>query len=78
MKEFKATTPAEMIRHLRMTLCMTQREFGEAVGIPGLSICMYECGKRQPRIPNLKKIIEFMATKGIVLTTYDFAINNHK
>ena len=68
----------QIIKDFRMKLCMTQKEFGAAVGIPGHSIWMYESCRREPRLPNLKKIIIFLETQGIVLTVKDFGLSLYK
>jgi DNA-binding XRE family transcriptional regulator len=73
-----AMSPGQVIKHLRMKLCMTQKDFGSAVGIPGHSIWMYESCRREPRLPNLKKIISFLETHGIVLTVKDFGLSLYK
>lgn len=77
----------ERIKKLRKTLDLTQREFGECIGIKGNTIAQYEIGRNEPIDAVISLICrEFTVneeslrtgTGEIFMTQTDFAINNEE
>jgi predicted transcriptional regulator len=48
---------AETIKKLRRTLCITQKEMSEEIGVTISTISCYEVGRRLPSYPTVRKII---------------------
>lgn len=45
------------IRMIRISLCLSQREFAERMNIASNSVCTWELGKRLPKLEMMYKII---------------------
>jgi transcriptional regulator with XRE-family HTH domain len=58
-------TTAEYIKKLRLSLCMSQREFSELCGVHISTICYYESGERKPSFPTIRKIMTLAKKHGI-------------
>ena len=69
MRESKA---AALIKHIRQSGCLTQKQFADRIGVHKLTITSYERGAKSPRIDKLQKIIELAKEFGIVVNFYDF------
>ena len=67
-----STKCSELVRDIRITMCMTQKEFSEEVGISSITISRYEQGKRHPSFKILRSIIEIANKNGFSITATDF------
>ncbi len=63
---------SETIKKIRQTLCLEQDEFAKLIGVSKGSICHYEKGQRQPRMPILREIIALAKKHKIQISTEDF------
>jgi DNA-binding transcriptional regulator YiaG len=63
---------AEVIKKIRMTLCLEQKEFGELLGISYSSVSHYETSIRQPRLPVIRKLLELCKKHKIKVSIEDF------
>lgn len=70
--KLKKENCAQLIRRIRLTACMTQKEFAAEIGSHTLSVTFYETGLRKPRIDKIKRIIAFAKDLGISLNFFDF------
>jgi transcriptional regulator with XRE-family HTH domain len=48
---------AETIRRIRLTLCLSKRDFAGLLSLAPSTISMYEFGVRQPSFDTLRKLI---------------------
>lgn len=62
---------AEQLKKIRLSLCLNQREFAEALGITISSISYYEKGNRKPSFCTMRKIISLTKKNGIKLKLED-------
>ncbi len=62
----------EAIKHLRTSLFLDQKEFGELIGITKSSICNYEHGNRKPRLRVIRKMVELAKKHKIKIALEDF------
>lgn len=56
---------AELVKKIRLCACLTQKQFGEKIGVNRLTISFYENGRRIPRIDKLQKIIAIAKENGL-------------
>ncbi len=49
--------PATLILRARQRACMTQRELARRAGTSAAAICLYESGRRIPRVDTLARIV---------------------
>lgn len=71
-RKTKKESCAQLIRRIRLSACMTQKEFAAEIGSHTLSVTFYETGLRKPSIAKTKRIIAFAKDLGILLTFFDF------
>lgn len=74
MKKNKEKVFAKLIKKIRLTAFMTQKQFAKEIGVDTLCITFYETGRRQPRLDKLKAIVDFAKQYGINLTFDDFQV----
>ena len=65
-------TIAGVIKNLRLTLGMEQREFGKLFEVTKGTVCSWEHGRRTPRLPKLKKMIDVAKEHKVKLSMRDF------
>lgn len=66
---------AQAIKRIRMALLFEQEEFAELIGVSKQSVCNYEKGVRQPRLPVIRKILEVAKKNKIKASAEDFLSN---
>jgi DNA-binding transcriptional regulator YiaG len=64
----------ENIKKLRLTLGLQQGEFGKIFSVTTSTVCNWESGRRSPRLPNIRKMVEFAKKHKIKLLIEDFLI----
>ncbi len=64
-------TPAEFIKKIRLSLCVSQSEFADMIKRDKGSVCMYESGKRKPSYATVRCIVDVAKQHGIEATFYD-------
>jgi len=62
----------ETIKKLRMALCLEQAEFGELIDVSKGTICNYEAGRRKPRLPIIRKMMEIAKKNKVKIELEDF------
>ena len=62
----------ETIKKLRMALCLEQAEFGELIDVSKCTICNYEAGRRKPRLPIIRKMMEIAKKNKVKIELEDF------
>lgn len=65
-------TIKETIKKLRLALCLDQSEFGAFIGVTKSSVCNYEAGTRNPRLPVIRKMVELARKNKVKITLEDF------
>ena len=65
----------DSIKNVRYKLCMSQKEFGNLVGLTATSICLYERGEANPGMRSIRNIVEKLKTQGIEMKYSDFMDN---
>lgn len=58
-------TPAQFIKKIRLSLCVTQTEFGVLINRDKTSVCLYEAGKRRPSYSAVRKMVQIARENGI-------------
>lgn len=61
-----------MIRKIRLSFCLEQKEFAELIGMSKQAIWQYEKGLRKPRLPAIRKLLALAKKKDIKTCTEDF------
>ncbi len=69
--ESKSMTAKDCLKNARYTLGMSQREFALFLDVNHASINLYESGKSHPSFPTIRRIVEKLKTKGIILNYSD-------
>jgi predicted transcriptional regulator len=62
---------AKVIKKIRKTLLLEQEELAKHLGVSKNSVCRYEWGKTQPRMPVLRKLKAFAEKNGIKVKIED-------
>lgn len=62
---------AKVIKKIRKTLMLEQVELAKEIGVSKNSLCRYEWGKTQPRLPVLRKIKAFAEKHNIKIKMED-------
>ena len=62
-KMAKSTTFSRLIKEERAKLGLSNRAFGEVVGVSGRLISYYEAGRRTPTIDTADKILKALGKK---------------
>lgn len=62
----------DIIKKIRLQAQMELHEFGEAIGVTAGSVNNYEKGRRTPRKPIVRAIIEFAKAHKIKVNPEDF------
>jgi DNA-binding transcriptional regulator YiaG len=65
-------TVAEAIKNLRMALCLQQKEFAALIDVTESSVCNWESGRRSPRLPKIRKMMELAKKNKIKFNSEDF------
>ncbi len=63
---------AESVKNLRLSLGMEQIEFAKLFNVAGGTVSNWETGRRVPRIPKLKKMVDIAKEHKLKLTMQDF------
>lgn len=61
----------DVLKKARHTLGLNQREFSELLGTNPVTLSTWESGKRKPRYPTIRKIVNKLRTKGIKIEYID-------
>lgn len=62
----------ELIRTIRLKLCLEQKEFAQKLGVSPAAICNYERGLRVPRLPTIRKIKLLVEKNKLKVSMDDF------
>lgn len=65
-------TPSQIIRHLRLTLGLEQHEFAKIFDVSFGTVSNWETGRRTPRLPKIRKMIELAKQNKIKLSVQEF------
>lgn len=57
LEEIKKYPLNKRIRMIRISLCLSQREFAERMNLASNSVSIWESGKRKPKLETMYKII---------------------
>ena len=60
------------IKEIRQKLCLEQSEFAKMLSVNKSSVCNYECGRRNPRMPTIRKIMDIAKRNKIKVDVEDF------
>ena len=60
------------IKQLRLMLCLEQHEFAELMGVVTGTVWNWEHGKRSPRLPNIRKMVELAKKNKLKIEITDF------
>jgi transcriptional regulator with XRE-family HTH domain len=63
---------SEMIKRIRLSFCLDQKEFGELIAMSRQAIWQYEKGIRKPRLPTIRKLLMLAKKNHIKTCTEDF------
>lgn len=63
---------SQTIKNLRLSLGMEQIEFARLFNVAGGTVSNWESGRRVPRIPKLKKMVDIAKEHKLKLTMQDF------
>jgi transcriptional regulator with XRE-family HTH domain len=63
---------AEVIKQLRMALCLEQKELAALIGISASSISHYEAHVRMPKMSTIRKLLELAKKNKIKISVEDF------
>ncbi len=63
---------SEKIKNLRLSLGLEQKEFGVLMNVTVGTICNWEKGRRNPRLPKIRRMIEIAKTHKLKLQIKDF------
>jgi transcriptional regulator with XRE-family HTH domain len=64
-------TTAEYLKKLRLSLCLSQREFARVLNIHHSAFSHYERGDRKPSFKTIRKIMTFAQEQGINIKLKD-------
>lgn len=64
--------PAQIVKKIRISYLMEQKEFGLMIGKSTQAIYAYEKGVRKPRMEAIKKLIKLAKKKNIRVNIEDF------
>jgi len=62
----------ENIKKLRLAIGFQLGEFGKIFSVTTSTVCNWESGRRSPRLPNIRKMVELAKKHRIKLTIDDF------
>ncbi len=65
-------TPQQNIKKLRLALGLEQAEFGKEFDVTAGTVCNWETGRRAPRLPKIRLMIELARRHKIKLVIEDF------
>jgi DNA-binding transcriptional regulator YiaG len=65
-------TPQQMIKKLRLSLGLEQREFGKEFDVTAATVCNWESGRRSPRLPKIRAMVELAKKHKIKMQIEDF------
>lgn len=68
----------ELLRNIRLNLCLTQREFANLLGVCQATLCFYEKGLREPSLKTIRKIVDILKQQNINLSYADFISDKNK
>lgn len=63
---------SKTVKILRISLGLEQAEFAKLFGVAGGTVSNWETGKRVPRIPKLKKMVDIARDNKLKLSMQDF------
>lgn len=65
-------TAAGAIKNLRLQLGLEQHEFGSLLEVTVGTVCNWEHGRRSPRLPKIRRMVEIAKQHKIKMTIQDF------
>jgi DNA-binding transcriptional regulator YiaG len=63
---------ADIIKKLRLELGLELYEFGYHMGVSTGTVCNWEAGRRNPRLPKIRKMVELAKKHKIKVSIQDF------
>ena len=66
------STCANLIREIRITACLTQKQFAATIGMTPLSVSRYERGIQQPSFTALAEIMDVAKSYDMDIKSTDF------
>jgi DNA-binding transcriptional regulator YiaG len=65
-------TPQQNIKKLRLALGLEQSEFGKEFDVTPGTVCNWETGRRTPRLPKIRQMIELAKRHKMKFNIEDF------
>lgn len=65
-------TVNENIKKLRLTIGLQQGEFGKIFDVTTSTVCNWESGRRSPRLPKIRQMVELAKKHKIKASIEDF------
>jgi|GEM_PF-2090890 DNA-binding transcriptional regulator YiaG len=62
----------EAIKKLRLLIGLEQSEFGQELEVTTGTVCNWEAGRRSPRLPKIRKMVELARKHKIKMNIEDF------
>lgn len=63
---------SDLVKKIRLSLCLEQKEFAALLGISNASVSHYETKSRRPKLSTIRKLLELAKKQKIKISVEDF------